>query len=205
MLPNSSEGTGRLGSGHGHCWELGAPPPPSSSGRSLGPVPCKLGRRGRPSLAGQLIKTSPSPQSSAWPGNCLLPLSPTYPSCPSRAPCRVFWNIYSPAAVGRHHALQRQSPISVQSGAGLRRPSRPPRPAPLRPRHRLVLALIAHLDRSPSTTRHTRKLSPTIADLTESQKQLGPTAQNRHCPTHPAHTIITRPDHRGRHHLTWRR
>lgn len=56
--------------------------------------------------AGQLIKTSPSPQSSAWPGNCLLPLSPTYRSrsCSvACVPCRVFWNIYSiAAAVGRH-------------------------------------------------------------------------------------------------------
>lgn len=136
MLPNWRDGLGnRAQTGQwrawdmGHCWELGvgAPPPPPSSGRSiLGGPDESLG----PARAtGQLIKTSPSPQSSAWPGNCLLPpfSNLSIPFVPRRVcslPCFLEHILYCRCRWPTPHALQRLSLISVQSGDGLRRPPR---------------------------------------------------------------------------------
>lgn len=121
MLPNWRDGLGnRAQTGQwrawdmGHCWELGvgAPPPPPSSGRSiLGGPDESLG----PARAtGQLIKTSPSPQSSAWPGNCLLPpfSNLSIPFVPRRVcslPCFLEHILYCRCRWPTPHALQRLS------------------------------------------------------------------------------------------------
>lgn len=87
--------------------------------------------------AGQLIKTSPSPQSSAWPGNCLLPpfSNLSIPFVLRRVcslPCFLEHILYCRRRWPTPHALQRLSLISVQSGDGLRRP-----------RHALHLSVVA--------------------------------------------------------------